>query len=164
MLWKDVVGHEELFMVSSIGHIKSKRTGKILKAHTNKSGYVTIATRVGGRSGKNLCLRVHRVVAEAFIPNPKYKAEVNHINGIKSDNNLSNLEWASRQENVDHAVSSGLISPSAKLNSRKLSKEDVSEIFNLSSIGGFSQRQISRKFAVHHTTIGRILRKEHYVL
>ena len=100
--WKDVVGFEDYFMVSDCGDVWSKRTNKVLKQRYNKSGYLVISTKIGGRKGRNHCFRVHRLVAEAFVSNPDNKPVVNHIDGIKGNNHVSNLEWCTPQENTKH--------------------------------------------------------------
>lgn len=129
-IFKDVVGFETLFQISNLGRVFSKRSNKLLKLHTSKTGYVTLATKIGGRHGFNKCFKVHRLVAEAFIPNPASKPQVNHLDGNKGNNIASNLEWATAKENIVHAFSEGLntarkgaASPNAKL-----SESDVREI------------------------------------
>lgn len=82
-IFKDVVGFEDYFQISNFGRFFSKRSNKLLKLHINKSGYITLATKIGGRHGTNHCFKIHRVVAEAFIPNPENKPEVNHKDGKK---------------------------------------------------------------------------------
>jgi|SRR5690554_230115 len=97
-LWRNIDGYPE-YQVSNLGRVKSKR--KILKPHKTKKGYLRVNIR-----GKNL--RVHRLVAEAFIPNPSKKPEVNHIDGDKTKNFVENLEWCSGQENINHSFEKGL--------------------------------------------------------
>jgi hypothetical protein len=103
--WKPIKGYEDRYEASSCGRIRSynkkRQTYLILKSYNHK-GYLRVDLR-----GK--LPRVHRIVAEAFIPNPLNKPEVNHINGIKSDNRVVNLEWCTRQENQNHAYDTGLI-------------------------------------------------------
>jgi len=119
-IWKDVVGFEGEYMVSNIGRIKSLDRTVTLKNHyqiktrsvkerilrlskrSNNSPYY-IVTLSGRKS-----LLVHRLVAIAFIPNPLNKPQVNHKNGIKSDNILENLEWVTVKENAIHAIKTGL--------------------------------------------------------
>ena len=82
--------------------------GKVLKPLINKkNGYPYVYIK--DLSGKYKRVLVHRIVAQAFIPNLKNKAEVNHKNGIKTDNRVANLEWATRCENIRHAFKMGLI-------------------------------------------------------
>ena len=140
--WKDVKGYEDYFRISNLGNVFSKRTNKILKPHIHKNGYILISTRIGGRQGKAVCFKVHRLVAEAFLPEPsehllreasktKYgKVCVNHKDGNKQNNLASNLEWNSHSENVRHAYTTGLAESSSGEDNwnTKLSKEAVSRI------------------------------------
>lgn len=81
-------------MVSSLGRVS--HNGKLLKATDRGNGYLTVHIE-----GKNRYL--HRIIAQAFIPNPKNKSEVNHIDGNRSNDCVENLEWVSRLENAKHA-------------------------------------------------------------
>jgi hypothetical protein len=88
------------------GQVRSKLTGRILKTFDNGRGYLTL--RATTEDGKQRHLRVHRAVAEAFIPNPDSKPVVNHKDGNKKNNHVSNLEWVTFQENTIHAYEHGL--------------------------------------------------------
>lgn len=111
--WKDIKGFEGLYMVSSFGRVKSlprqRATPKggrymtketILKGFTNK-GYVYVLLY---KDGKNHSKKVHRLVAQTFIPNPSDKPHVNHLDYDKTNNRLENLEWATCQENIDYSA------------------------------------------------------------
>ncbi len=102
--WKDIPGYNGDYQSSTLGNVRNK-SGKILKQRINKhrSNYKLIRFY-----GKSPFLKVHRLIALTFIPNPNNKPEVNHINGNKEDNNIQNLEWVTRKENVNHAKNSGL--------------------------------------------------------
>ena len=94
------------YLVSIHGNIKNKKTGKILKPYHTNRGYLTVGFWVEGKKQR---FSIHRLVASAFLENPKNLPEVNHINGCKIDNNLCNLEWTSGSANVSHAFQTGLL-------------------------------------------------------
>lgn len=98
--WKDIRGLEGRYRVSSAGRVYSIRRDLILAGGRASAGYVTVVLPIpGGRMSRT----IHRLVAEAFIPNPLGKRTVNHINGVRHDNRLENLEWATHGENHQHA-------------------------------------------------------------
>lgn len=107
-VWKDIKGYEGLYQVSNYGRVKSlqrdekfcKRPETILKPFVCGSGYQEIILH-SRRARKPLL--IHRLVAEAFIPNHDGKKEVNHKNGNKLDNSVDNLEWATPSENQIHS-------------------------------------------------------------
>lgn len=110
--WLPVIGYEELYTISNFGnirsiHYKGGNIIKILKPQLNKRlGYLYINLwKNNERKGK----RLHKLVAEAFILNPEKKGDVNHINGIKTDNRVENLEWNTRSENMIHARKNNLL-------------------------------------------------------
>ena len=96
--WRSVIGYEGLYEVSSCGQIKSLRKGALLTPH-KINGYYVIRLCKNGKS-KNY--KIHRLVAEAFIPNPENKPEVDHIDTNKRNNMVENLRWVTRQENCDN--------------------------------------------------------------
>lgn len=99
--WIGIKDYSDLYKVSNLGRIKRIKTGRILKNISNVEGYLTINLF---KDGKGTNLRVHRLVAQAFIENPENKPEINHIDEDKANNSTSNLEWATRAENNKHGT------------------------------------------------------------
>lgn len=99
---KPVKGYEGIYSVSDDGTVYSHISNRPLSKGPNKNQYVCIRLC---KDGIERPFRIHRIVAEAFIPNPDNKEEVNHKNGIKNDNRVENLEWVTRSENHIHAYS-----------------------------------------------------------
>lgn len=110
--WKDIEWYAGLYQISNFGRVKSFRygEGKIIKPFIN-NGYYCVGL---SRKDDYKKVRVHRLVAKHFIPNPDNKKEVNHIDGNKLNNNVSNLEWSTRSENIKHAFLNGLKTISEK--------------------------------------------------
>lgn len=98
-IWKDFP-EMPVYEVSTEGRIRNKITGNILRGSFDKDGYKEYHLR---DSGKHLYRRGHRMVAITHLDNPENKPVINHINGIKDDNKLSNLEWATSSENTQHS-------------------------------------------------------------
>ena len=104
------------YLISTEGEIKHKKTNKILKPKIDKDGYLSIGLSMGAR-GQRKMVFIHRLVAEAFVPNPYNKPLVRHINGNKTDNKYTNLIWITEQESVINSKKSdkGSTSCNAKL-------------------------------------------------
>lgn len=94
------------YLVSDTGEITNVNTGKVLKQNVNDNGYLLVTITI--TKGEYKRYRVHRLVAETFLENPNNFSDVNHKNGIKTDNNLYNLEWCTRSYNIKHAKAMGL--------------------------------------------------------
>ena len=102
-IWKDKKDYEGLYMVSNWGRVKSIKFGKerILKPVTNSSGYLLVNLC---KDGKVKAFTVHRLVAEAFLPNPHNYPCVNHKDENKQNNNVDNLEWCTHEYNINYGT------------------------------------------------------------
>lgn len=121
-MWKVIPNTDDLYFANEQGQIKSKgrmvnnclngkskpifRDGRILKQVVNSYGYYCVTIKY--LNGKQKVCPVHRLVAQTFIPNPDNKPQVNHIDGIKTNNHVNNLEWCTPSENLKHAFKNGL--------------------------------------------------------
>lgn len=149
-IWKDIPNYEGLYQISNLGNVKSLKFGKerILKPRYEGGGYVQVGLHKEG-GGKNF--KVHRLVMLAFVS--ESDLHVNHINGIKSDNRLENLEYCTRSENIQHAFKIGLIPKGQKHGQSKLTRACVERIKcghhgitqeGVAEIYGITQQQVSR--------------------
>lgn len=145
-MFKDVVGYEDYFQINEEGEVFSKRSNRILCQNTTPSGYKVISTRIGGRKGKCVLLRIHRLVAEVFVKNPENKPFVNHLDGNKANNSASNLEWCTDSENIRHALNTGLLIPlkGEEKPNVILTEENVREIRKLYVPKIFGKRKIAK--------------------
>ena len=149
-IWKDIPSYEGLYKISNLGRLKSLKKGEeILSPPTYNTGYIVAKLFKNGIYKR---IGVHRIVAMSFIDNPLNKKMVNHIDGNKLNNCLSNLEWATSQENHTHAQLKGLKAKGESHGMSKLTKENV-KIINSLLMDGVPQRQIAVKFNVCQATI-----------
>ena len=103
--WKDVYGWEGVYKVSNQGRImsfKSNKNGRVMSIKNKKGCYLSFILCAKGRKSRSV--KVHRLVAETFIPNHENKPEVNHKDSNRQNNKASNLEWVTHKENMDHAL------------------------------------------------------------
>lgn len=105
-VWKDIKNYEGLYQVSNFGNVRNVKTNKILKCSSDKLGYLRVYLY---KNKKRKTEMLHRLIASTFIPNPQNKPIINHINGCKNCNEISNLEWVTAKENSIHAVNNNLI-------------------------------------------------------
>ena len=162
MVWKTVNYNGTLYPnyeVNELGEFRNSKTQKVVKQNVLPTGYHSYCASLGQR-GKNKCFRIHRAVACTFIPTDDYSLEVNHKNGIKTDNRVKNLEWVTGSENIRHAVKTGLINfrRGVEHKDAKLDWEKVKWIRENAREYGI--RKTARKFGVSHTTLLSVLNSE----
>lgn len=157
--WRWVVGYEGLYMVSNMGNVMSvpseqirrerkyKKPGIEVRHHDNGKGYRVLSLY---KDGVQHQVTVHRLVAQAFIPNPKNLPQVNHKDGDKSNNRVSNLEWVTAKENTEHAINS--LGHDAGGANRIFTEEEVIKIRSDDRSG----REIASEYGTSATTIDAI--------
>ena len=111
-----IKGYEDRYLVSKKGEVYSIKKQRLIKPRVTEKGYLTIELWA---DYKRKVLKVHRLVADTFIDNPKGLKEVNHKDGDKQNNCVSNLEWCTRSENLKHAYALGLRKPTKPVRSEQ---------------------------------------------
>ena len=106
--WKDIEGYTGLYQISTLGNIKNTRSGNLLRPQ-NARGYLRVKLHKHGEFDN---IPVHRLVAQAFIPNPENKPQVNHIDEDKTNNTVDNLEWVTAKETCNYGTRNERVSKS----------------------------------------------------
>lgn len=150
--WKPIAGYEN-YHVSNFGRVKSFKSGKpkILKPQLTPNGYLLITLY---NADEHKQLLIHRLVAEAFVPKPEGKCEVNHRDGVKFNCHVSNLEWLTPAENVQHAYDTGLSKAGEDAYQAKFTDEQV--VYVRSNPDGLTQTRLAEMFGVRQTAISAI--------
>lgn len=162
--WRDVKGYEGLYQVSDWGNVRSLNynhtsTIKNLTLVNGKNGYLIVCLHKGAiqKQGK-----VHRLVAEAFIPNPQSKPTVDHINGDKQDNRVENLRWTTNSENNNNPNT--MVNMRGIQNGRQLNRKDCSKVVYQYTLDGRlintypSASEAARQLGCHFDTIAKACR------
>lgn len=164
-IWKDVVGYEGLYQISSFGNVKSLgktidkgKFGKVFFPEKLLSVFIDNQYFYIGlhKNKKQKKISIHRILAIAFIPNPENKPFINHKNGIKTDNRIENLEWVTPKENSEHASINNLVARNfgEKNGKHKLNTKDILLIRN--SRYKISRKELSKNLNVSIKHIDRI--------
>lgn len=161
-LWEDF---GERYKVSNFGNVDSlnyRGRGKrkrIISGINNITGYMQAHITI---NGTRKTYSVHRLVAICFLPNPNNYKEVNHIDGNKINNHVSNLEWCNHQQNADHAKKLGLNPKGEKVGNAKITEAIVIQIFRLRNVEKWTQQRIADHFEIDQTTVGQVLRRKRW--
>jgi len=163
-IWKPIPSYEGLYEISNTGKIKSlPKSGsgnslseKIMNDFDNGKGYryITLTNKTKRRN-----FYVHRLLAESFISNPGKKPFVNHLDGNKANNKLSNLEWSTESENMEHASVLGLLPSGEKNHLSKLKEIDIKQI-RLLWQSGTHRDIIKAKYSISYAQIHRIVNNQ----
>lgn len=135
---------------SNLGHIRNRKKGNILKPCLDRDGYERVSL------GNTDNLPVHRLVSETFLERNKDRNQVNHINVVKTDNSIYNLEWCTASENIRHAIEHGLQHPidhlegCAERNRKKVEIVETKEVFD-------SVKDLASYFGIRPTGVSRVL-------
>lgn len=171
--YKKLEGFDYEYFVTKDGRVwtNNRKNGieRFMKQYV-MDGYLNVGLR---KEGKQKKFRVHRLVAQAFIPNPEGKPYINHIDGNRKNNHVENLEWCTQKENVYHAdhilharnITEKLIIASSKngTSKRKLTMEQANEVRFLRASGNYTIRELSEMFGLSENGIKRILYGKSYV-
>ena len=157
--WKKIKGYDN-YLVSDRGRVFSYKRRIFLKPGKDGGGYFYVDLCKNGIRKKH---KIHRLVANTFIPNPENKRTVNHIDGVKTNNFAINLEWATDKENIRHAMDTGLKdAKGSKHGQAKLSEKEVLEIRRIFATGEYTKTALGRMFCVSDVLIGYIVNRKNW--
>jgi hypothetical protein len=155
-VWKNIKGYNGTYQVSNLGRIRSVWRRKGTNGFWAEYGYKRVVLR---KNGTKVSIAIHRLVAEAFLDNPKKHPDVNHKDGDKTNNRVSNLEWCTHSHNMQHAARTGLLKPlygefhpEAKLTFSKVA--DIREKFKT---GFYTKIELGKEYQVSATLIANIV-------
>jgi len=154
-MWKQIKDYN--YEINERGIVRNIRTGKIRNSFKRKDGYIGIQLY----NKKVLNFQLHRLLAEAFIPNPENKPYINHIDSNRENNDLLNLEWVTHEENVKHSYQSGYASNKGSKNGFSvLTEEKVLEIRNKRISEKLSYQKLAELYNVSYGCIAGIIQRK----
>lgn len=153
------------FEISNSGLLKNVSTGNILKLTISKTGYYSVCISLGSRNNRKL-IKIHKAIAETFIPNPHNYPCINHKDGNKLNNSINNLEWCTNRHNIIHAYQNNLIDTTKISGENHKKSKLTNEIVNFIRDNykprdkEFGSRALARKFNINHEVIRRIFARK----
>lgn len=175
--WRNIPDFEGYYQVSNLGNVKSLdrtlvnklgvsffRRGIPIRPDLNKRGKGYYQVNLSNGTKKRKWFKVHRLVCLAFLEVPENfkELQVNHINGITTDNRLCNLVWCTAKDNVKHAYETGLTPLGSNRPSSKLNEDDIKEIRSLYAVGNYTTQKLADKYKVTRHMIGLIVNKKRW--
>jgi len=154
--FKKIKGYED-YLISDRGRVYSEKNKKFLKPRKHRCGYFQITLCKNGIKKSHT---IHRLVSIAFIPNPENKPTVNHIDGCKANNHVSNLDWNTHSENSQHGFDNGLMQKGSEHVNSKLNEDQVLEIRRIFATGDYSQRGLAKMFDITQPLICFIVNRK----
>lgn len=157
--WRPVVGFDGRYEVSSLGRVRSfwKRSPRILTPVVINHGYLRVSLSAQGDGPKKLLRLIHVIVMEAFVGPRPFGNQVNHLDGNKTNNAVSNLEYVTPQENMRHAVLAGISSAGERSGQAKLTNSAVIAIRLAAGAGRVNVSEVAAKYGVHKNSIYAVL-------
>jgi hypothetical protein len=171
-IWKPVYGYEEYYEVSNLGNIRTIERFVVLPTHSYLKKQKMLTQFKDGRGynhvklydgkGKPKSFTTHKVVAITFLDNPECHPEINHKDGNKLNNNLDNLEWSSRSDNIKHSYAIRDVRSYSGENAvlAKLTENQVIEIREAYEKGEMTRSQLSKKYGVKYNNIDSIIKRK----
>lgn len=141
--WKLIEGFDGIYSVSNYGEVRNNKTGKLMKLRKNEKGYLRTNLTTNGNQKS---VRVHRLVAQAFIPNPENKPQVNHIDFDKENNCVNNLEWVTNKENTQYSVCNRIFPGQQKKRNNKTGERNISHYKGFYVVRIYGKKYVSKSF------------------
>lgn len=165
--WKPIPGYEGLYSISNLGRFRADisrnrhMAGLVKRGSPNADGYLRVTMTTNGKTEKQF---VHRLVLLAFVGDLPEGCEVNHRNGVKTDNRLANLEYVDHRQNMQHAIEHDLWSPVTNIGisnpNAKLTPEKVRAMREEYARGGTSYPKIAAKYGVTHNAAMMAIKRQ----
>lgn len=158
-MWKEAYGFNN-YLCNENGEIYSLLSKKVMKTHSDKDGYQQLRMTI--TKGKAITVKAHRLIAQTFLPNPENKQCINHKDGNKKNNAVSNLEWCTAKENNKHARKVGLLNDYGINNSRAVCNQEVLDEIRQLISEGKGNTEIEKITGISNKVVSNIRRGRNY--